>query len=97
MILIECFVVLCVGVDGLKFFSGDMIGFVGFKVICVVLLKGIEVYVVGGVNFSNFKDWVVVGVIGFGIGFVIFKSGDMFFEVCMKVDVIVVVYDEVLV
>lgn len=95
MILIECFGVLKVGVDGLKIFFVLLFGLLGIKVICVVLLKGIQVYVVGGVGLDNFKDWIVVSVDGFGIGIVFYMLGLLIIEIIICVNQIVVVYDVV--
>lgn len=92
----ECFAALRAGADGLKFFPGDMIGPAGLKAIRAVLPKGTEAYAVGGANPSNFKDWVVAGATGFGIGSAIFKPGDTPSEVRTKADAIVAAYDEAL-
>ncbi|NQY59414.1 2-dehydro-3-deoxy-6-phosphogalactonate aldolase [Cognatishimia sp.] len=92
----ECFAALRAGADGLKFFPGDMIGPVGLKAVRAVLPKGTEAYAVGGANPSNFKDWVVAGATGFGIGSAIFKPGDTPAEVRAKADAIVTAYDEAL-
>ena len=92
----ECFTALRAGADGLKFFPGDMIGPAGLKAVRAVLPKGTEAYAVGGANPSNFKDWVVAGATGFGIGSAIFKPGDTPSEVRTKADAIVAAYDEAL-
>lgn len=97
MILIECFSVLCNGVDGLKFFLVILIGLDGLKVMLVVLFVGIEIYVVGGVGLDNFVDWFKVGVIGFGIGIVFYKFGFFIVDIDECVCKIVVVYDVVII
>ena len=90
----ECFAALRAGADGLKFFPGDMIGPAGLKAVRAVLPKDTPAYAVGGANPGNFKDWVVAGATGFGIGSAIFKPGDGATEVRAKADAIVAAYDE---
>lgn len=89
-IVIECFVVIVVGVMGLKIFFVDQVSFGYLKVLCVVLLFDMLVYVVGGVGLGNFVDWFVVGVQGFGIGLLFYKLGD-------SVDIVVICVCEMVV
>jgi len=71
----ECFSALEAGADGLKIFPASLVGPDGLKAIRAVLPIGCQVYAVGGVDTSNFKEWITAGIDGFGIGSAIYKAG----------------------
>ncbi|MBY6154566.1 2-dehydro-3-deoxy-6-phosphogalactonate aldolase [Vannielia litorea] len=92
----EAFTALRHGATGLKLFPGSLIGPEGLKAIRAVLPAGTEVLAVGGAGPSNFADWAVAGISGFGIGSALYKPGDTPAQVAEKAANIVAGYDEVM-
>ena len=90
----ECFEAIQNGSDGLKLFPAFLIGVDGFKALKAVLPPSLPTYAVGGVDPSNFADWLAFGVTGFGIGSYLYKVGDNVSDVGEKAKKIVSAYDD---
>ena len=90
----ECFTALRHGADGLKFFPANLVGPAGLKAIRAVLPAGTQTFAVGGAGPDNFRDWIVAGASGFGIGTAIYRPGDSAQTVATKAAAIVAAYDE---
>ena len=90
----ECFEAIQNGSDGLKLFPAFLLGVDGFKALKAVLPPGLPTYAVGGVDPSNFADWLAFGVTGFGIGSYLYKVGDNVSDVGEKAKKIVSAYDD---
>ena len=90
----ECFEAVQNGSDGLKLFPAFLIGVEGLKALRAVLPPGLSTYAVGGVDPTNFVDWLASGVTGFGIGSYLYKVGDNASAVREKADEIVSAYDD---
>ena len=90
----ECFEAVQNGSDGLKLFPAFLMGFDGLKALRAVLPPGQSTYAVGGVDPTNFVDWLASGVTGFGIGSYLYKVGDNASAVRKKADEIVSAYDD---
>ena len=90
----ECFEAIQNGSDGLKLFPAFLIGIDGFKALKAVLPPSLPTYAVGGVDPSNFADWLAFGVTGFGIGSYLYKVGDNVSDVGEKAKKIVSAYDD---
>ena len=90
----ECFEAIQNGSDGLKLFPAFLIGVDGFKALKAVLPPSLPTYAVGGVDPSNFADWMAFGVTGFGIGSYLYKVGDNVSDVGEKAKKIVSAYDD---
>ena len=90
----ECFEAVQNGSDGLKLFPAFLMGVDGLKALRAVLPPGQSTYAVGGVDPTNFVDWLASGVTGFGIGSYLYKVGDTASAVRKKADEIVSAYDD---
>ena len=90
----ECFEAVQNGSDGLKLFPAFLMGVDGLKALRAVLPPGLSTYAVGGVDPTNFVDWLASGVTGFGIGSYLYKVGDNASAVRKKADEIVSAYDD---
>lgn len=90
----ECFEAVQNGSDGLKLFPAFLMGVEGLKALRAVLPPGQSTYAVGGVDPTNFVDWLASGVTGFGIGSYLYKVGDNASAVRKKADEIVSAYDD---
>ena len=90
----ECFEAVQNGSDGLKLFPAFLMGVDGLKALRAVLPPGQSTYAVGGVDPTNFVDWLASGVTGFGIGSYLYKVGDNASAVRKKADEIVSAYDD---
>ena len=90
----ECFEAVQNGSDGLKLFPAFLMGIDGLKALRAVLPPGQSTYAVGGVDPTNFVDWLASGVTGFGIGSYLYKVGDNASAVRKKADEIVSAYDD---
>ena len=90
----ECFEAVQNGSDGLKLFPAFLMGVDGLKALRAVLPPGQSTYSVGGVDPTNFVDWLASGVTGFGIGSYLYKVGDNASAVRRKADEIVSAYDD---
>ena len=90
----ECFEAVQNGSDGLKLFPAFLMGVDGLKALRAVLPPGQSTYAVGGVDPTNFVDWLASGVTGFGIGSYLYKVGDNASAVRKKADEIVSSYDD---
>lgn len=90
----ECFEAVQNGSDGLKLFPAFLMGVDGLKALRAVLPPGQSTYAVGGVDPTNFVDWLASGVTGFGIGSYLYKVGDNASAVRKKANEIVSAYDD---
>ena len=90
----ECFGAIDSRCDGIKLFPAFLMGVDGFKALRAVLPPGLSTYAVGGVEPSNFADWLASGVTGFGIGNYLYKVGDTVSSVGKKAKKIVSAYDD---
>ena len=90
----ECFEAVQNGSDGLKLFPAFLMGVDGLKALRAVLPPGQSTYAVGGVDPTNFVDWLASGVTCFGIGSYLYKVGDNASAVRKKADEIVSAYDD---
>ena len=90
----ECFSAIRSGADGLKIFPSFLLGTKGLRALCAVLPEDIPVFVVGGVDTSNFFDWRKAGALGFGIGTALYTPGCQLSELKKKADEIVKSYDQ---
>ncbi|WP_409525819.1 2-dehydro-3-deoxy-6-phosphogalactonate aldolase [Nitrincola sp. MINF-07-Sa-05] len=71
----ECFAALKAGARALKVFPSCMMGLDGLKAIRTVLPADAQVLMVGGVDDSNFVQWLEAGASGFGIGTALYRPG----------------------
>jgi 2-dehydro-3-deoxyphosphogalactonate aldolase len=92
----ECFTALRSGAHGLKIFPAPVLGVGGLKAIRAVLPPQTEVIAVGGVDASNFGQWVDAGVSGFGIGSSLYRPGDTADVVRQRAREMVVRFDELI-
>lgn len=90
----ECFAALKAGATGLKIFPAFLIEIEGLKAIRAVLPVEAQVYVVGGAEASQFRNWLSAGANGFGIGSALYRPGDGVAEVRARARDIVASYDE---
>lgn len=90
----ECFAALMAGATALKIFPAFLMGVEGLKAIRAVLPVEAEVYIVGGAEASQFRDWLSAGAHGFGIGSALYRPGDGVDEVGTRARAIVASYDE---
>lgn len=92
----ECFAALKAGATALKIFPAFLMGVEGLKAIRAVLPVEAQVYIVGGAEASQFRDWLSAGASGFGIGSALYRPGDGVDEVGARARAIVASYDEAL-
>lgn len=69
----EAFSALDFGADALKIFPGEMVNPNYIKALRAVLPKGTVIFVTGGVNAGNMKEFLSSGVNGFGFGGALYK------------------------
>ena len=89
----ECFSALESGADGLKLFPSFLLQPNGFKAMKAVLPNNVRAYAVGGVDDNDFLHWFRAGVIGFGVGSALYKSGDSTTQVSAKAKKLVAAFD----
>lgn len=90
----ECFAALKYGADGLKVFPSFSLGLDGLGAIRAVLPAGTDVFMVGGVDASNFGVWIKASADGFGIGSALYKPGFTVGDVAPRAREMVVAYDK---
>ena len=71
----EAFSAIRAGAKHLKLFPAEAASPTTIKAWKAVLPKEIKIHAVGGITPSNMKDWVSVGVTGFGVGSNLYKPG----------------------
>lgn len=69
----EAFTALGAGADGLKVFPAEIFPPAALKAFKAVLPKTAKLFVVGGINNANMKNYIAAGATGFGIGSTIYK------------------------
>ncbi|MFB2832334.1 2-dehydro-3-deoxy-6-phosphogalactonate aldolase [Aeromonas jandaei] len=89
----ECLLAVDLGVTNLKLFPAHVIGPMGLKSMKAVLPEEAQIYAVGGVGPSLFKEWLSSGVHGFGIGSELYKTGVVLSEISKRAKMIVSAYD----
>ena len=90
----ECFTALRHGADGLKLFPSFILGPAGLNAIKAVLPEGTPLFAVGGVEPSQFGDWLTAGASGFGMGSSLYKPGKGLDEIGQSARAVVAHYDE---
>ena len=90
----ECFTALRCAATALKVFPATMMGIEGLKAIRAVLPAGTQVLMVGGVDDSNFAQWLAAGADGFGIGSALYKPGKRVADVAAAAQRMVAAYDQ---
>ncbi len=91
----EAHIALESGADGLKFFPAFHLGPNGFKALSAVLPKNMLSFAVGGVDTSNFNEWLNVNISGFGLGSSLYKYGSNIDNVRNKTEEVIKIFDEV--
>lgn len=71
----EMFSALDAGATGLKIFPAELMPPSGIKAVRAVLPKDCPVYVVGGIDAGNMRQFLAAGATGFGMGSAIFRPG----------------------
>lgn len=89
----EAFAALKAGATGLKLFPGSMAGPDGLRAMRAILPVGTLVYAVGGAGPSNFRDWLVAGADGFGLGTAIYVPGLPMEEIAARAHRIIAAFD----
>lgn len=90
----ECFAALQAGANGLKFFPASLLGLSGLKALKAVLPKEARCFAVGGVDTTDFSDWLRAGITGFGIGTALYRPNDSLDTVKQKATLLVQAYDQ---
>ena len=89
----ECFSAIRAGADGLKLFPSFVLGTKGLSALRAILPDEFPVFVVGGVDASNFADWRKAGALGFGIGTALYAPGSKLSDIKKSANDIVKSYD----
>ena len=89
----ECFSAINAAADGIKIFPAFKLGIEGFKALKAVLPNNLKTYAVGGINETQFSDWLDAGVTGFGIGSNLFHSSMSDDDIQLAARKIVLAYD----
>lgn len=89
----ECFTALRCGADGLKLFPAFALGPAGLRAILAVLPAATPVLAVGGVEAPQFRDWLMAGAAGFGLGSSLYKPGMDAEQVSAAARAVVQAYD----
>ena len=71
----EAFNALKAGADGLKLFPAELVSPAVIKAMKAVLPQDTLMIPVGGINSENWKDFLISGEIGFGLGSSLYKAG----------------------
>jgi len=90
----EAFAALGAGANGLKLFPAAQAEPAGLAAMRAVLPTDTPVYAVGGAGPGNFRDWLMAGANGFGIGSALFRPGMETAELAERATRIVAAYDE---
>ncbi|MGB7180509.1 MAG: 2-dehydro-3-deoxy-6-phosphogalactonate aldolase [Burkholderiaceae bacterium] len=89
----EVFSALRAGAFALKIFPSFVLGYDGLQAMRAVLPAETKIFAVGGVDDSNFAQWIAAGANGFGIGSALYKPGDDACLVATRARVMVSAYD----
>jgi len=89
----EAFAALKSGVDGLKLFPADRVGFEGLSALRAVLPQDAKVFAFGGARPENFADWLAAGADGFGLGTALYAPGLSAAEVSKRAHRVVEAFD----
>ena len=89
----ECFSAINAAADGIKIFPAFKLGIEGFKALKAVLPSNLKTYAVGGINETQFSDWLDAGVTGLGIGSNLFNSSMSDDDIQLAARKIVLAYD----
>lgn len=90
----ECFAAQKAGATGLKFFPAFQLGIDGLKALRAVLPVETQLYMVGGVNAPEFRQWLQAGANGFGIGSALYRPGDDVANIRARATDMVAAWDE---
>ena len=80
----ECFAALAAGATALKLFPASLVTPGGLAAMRAVLPPATKLFAVGGVGPASFRDWLAVGVHGFGIGAALYRPGMQATEVATR-------------
>ena len=89
----ECFSAINAAADGIKIFPAFKLGIEGFKALKAVLPSNLKTYAVGGINETQFSDWLDAGVTGFGIGSNLFHPSMSEDDIQLAARKIILAYD----
>ena len=89
----ECFAAINASADGIKIFPAFKLGIEGFKALKAVLPSNLKTYAVGGINETQFSDWLDAGVTGFGIGSNLFHPSMSEDDIQLAARKIILAYD----
>jgi 2-dehydro-3-deoxyphosphogalactonate aldolase len=81
------------GASGLKFFPAGVLGAAGITAIRAVLPPDLMIAAVGGVSDANFVDYTRAGILAFGLGSSLYKTGMTAAEVAVRAKVTIEAYD----
>ncbi len=90
----EAFAALDAGADGIKFFPCDALPPSVIKAYKAVLPKDVITIAVGGISASNMKDYLNVGISGFGFGSCLFTPSMSYDEIEKQARSIMQVWQE---
>ncbi|QIG53523.1 2-dehydro-3-deoxy-6-phosphogalactonate aldolase [Altererythrobacter sp. BO-6] len=88
----EMFTALGAGASGLKIFPAELFSPGAVKAVKAVLPPAAPVYVVGGINAGNMREYLNAGAAGFGMGSALFKPGKPTSEIARDAAAIVAAY-----
>jgi 2-dehydro-3-deoxyphosphogalactonate aldolase len=90
----EAFSAIRAGATGLKFFPAEVLGPKGIRAMKAVLPADVPLYAVGGTGPDNFRDYLVAGCAGFGLGTYLYRPGMSADDVSARAQTAVAAYDK---
>ncbi len=90
----ECFKAVKLKADGIKVFPAFHMGTDGLKALRAVLPVTTQVYMVGGVGATSFREWLAAGASGFGLGSSLYAPGMEVGDVAARAREMVAAWDE---